>query len=161
MTKFFLWPTTVTTLLILTACTAKTTTEPPAPIISASPLPVEVVHTSRYTLVSLTPEKTLQYPLSQIASHSLPAPKKHHKAPTRGEALKIWLSGTGYSLCLPITGDMRQFFNSPLPESQRSPGPLRIETALQMIAGPAWVMNTDEITRTVCFSHAPALQNLS
>ncbi|HDP0319650.1 TPA: pilus assembly protein PilL, partial [Salmonella enterica subsp. enterica serovar Concord] len=68
---------------------------------------------------------------------------------------RAWLTGTGYGLCLPVTREMRQLFNGPLPDSQRSPGPLRISEALEVIAGSAWNVTTDEVSRTVCFQRAP------
>ncbi|EBL8291871.1 response regulator [Salmonella enterica] len=151
-----------TTVLALTACTPKLpATAQPIPVIPASPPPVEVVHSARYTLVSLAPAEALRNPLRQIASHTIPTAKKNQKSPTRGDALHRWLAGTGYGLCLPVTDDARQLFSSPLPDIQRSPGPLRIDDALKIIAGPAWSTDVDEITRTVCFQRAPAIQNLS
>ncbi|KAA8995842.1 MULTISPECIES: response regulator [Pectobacteriaceae] len=157
MKKSRLWP--ITVILILSACTAKTATVTPSEThtqsISATPAPIEVVHTARYTLVSLTPDETLTFPLRQVTSHALPAPKKNRPTATRGDALRAWLSGTGYGLCLPVTRDTRQLFASPLPDIQRSMGPMRIDDALRVIAGEAWVMNTDEVTRTVCFQRAP------
>ncbi|MFE8147203.1 hypothetical protein RBA69_08230 [Brenneria goodwinii] len=158
MKKSRLWPVAVT--LILSACTAKTATvtasETQPRNVSATPAPIEVVHTARYTLVSLTPDETLTFPLRQVTSHTLPAPKKNRPTTTRGDALRAWLSGTGYGLCLPVTSDARQLFAGPLPDIQRSMGPLRIDDALQVIAGAAWVMHTDEATRTVCFQRASA-----
>lgn len=148
-------------VLILSACTPKPAALPPAPAIPATPAPTEVVHSARYTLVNLAPEQVLQYPLRQIASHAIQPLKKGHKAPTRGDALNLWLGGTGYSLCLPVPDDMRLLYSSLLPDSQRAMGPLRTETALQVIAGPAWVLNVDEITRTACFARAPLTQVLS
>ncbi|HAT6803633.1 TPA: hypothetical protein JAN03_16550 [Citrobacter freundii] len=155
------WSVIITAVLSLSACQSKSVVIPVVPALSVSPAPVEVVHTSRYTLTSLTPEEALRYPLRQIASHIIPAPKKYHKPPTRGDALKIWLSGTGYALCQAVTDDVTPLFNSPLPDSQRAITSLRTETALQIIAGSAWVMSVDEMTRVVCFSRAPAIQNLS
>ncbi|WP_267443817.1 PFGI-1 class ICE element type IV pilus protein PilL2 [Erwinia psidii] len=162
MQPFPLWPVVVTAVLTLTACAPKSpVTEQPEPIIPASPPFVDVVHTARYTLVSLAPDDALRYPLRQIASHTLPVPKKGRKLPTRGDALHRWLTGTGYGLCLPVTEEARQLSGSPLPDIQRSPGPLRVEDALKIIAGPAWSMTVDEITRTVCFQRAPVVQRLS
>lgn len=150
------------TVLPLTACSSgPVETRPSVPVISASPAPVEVVHTARYTLIRLAPDEALRYPLRQTASHTLPAPKKGRKDATREDALKIWLDGTGYGLCLPVTDDIRLLYSSPLPDIHRSPGPLRIETALQVIAGPAWTMSVNEITRTVCFMRAHVPQILS
>ncbi|EBZ5774467.1 hypothetical protein EC412_19760 [Salmonella enterica subsp. enterica serovar Redlands] len=155
-----LWP-VVVTALTLSACTPKPVAQLPVPATPAPPVSVEVVHTARYTLTTIAPPETLQYPLRQITSHAFPAPKKGRKTPARSDALKLWLSGTGYSLCLPVTDDMRLLFNSPLPDSQHAMGPLRTETALQVIAGPAWTLSVDEITRTVCFARAPFTQTLS
>lgn len=152
MTQFYFWP--VATVVLLSACISKPQT---VPIVTTDPVtvaPTEVVHTARYTLVSLTPDDALRYPLRQIASHSL-AITKQSPVITRGDALHIWLSGTGYGLCLPVTDDMRQLLGSPLPDNQRSPGPLRISDALQLIAGSAWQMSMDEVTRTVCFQRPP------
>lgn len=155
-----LWP-VAAAVLTLSACMPKPVAQPPVPATPAPPVSVEVVHTARYTLTAIAPPETLQYPLRQITSHSIPAPKKGRKTPARSDALKLWLSGTGYNLCLPVTDDMRRLFTSPLPDSQLAMGPLRTETALQIIAGPAWTINVDEITRTVCFAPAPFTQTLS
>lgn len=160
MRKYLLLPVSAVVTLLLTACSQKSVTRPePAPVILASPAPVEVVHSARYTLVNIAPDEALRYPLRQVTSYSFPVPKKNQALPTRGDALHRWLAGTGYGLCLPVTADARQLFSSPLPDIQRSPGPLRVDDALNVIVGPAWRMTVDEITRTVCFS--PAAQNLS
>lgn len=155
-----LWSVAVT-VLTLSACTPKPVAQPSVPAPPVPPVSVAVVHTARYTLTDIAPPETLQYPLRQITRHALPAQGKSRKTPARSDALKLWLSGTGYSLCLPVTDDMRLLFNTPLPDSQLSMGPLRTETALQVIAGPAWTVNVDEITRTVCFARAPFTQTLS
>ncbi|MFP1824542.1 PFGI-1 class ICE element type IV pilus protein PilL2 [Lonsdalea quercina] len=165
MMKCRLWPVTVT--IILSACTAKTATVTPPETqprnLSATPAPVEieVARTARYTLVNLTPDEALASPLRQVTNHALPLPKKNRLPLTRGDALRAWLSGTGYGLCLPITHDTRQLFASPLPDIQRAMGPLRIDDALRVIAGAAWIMHTDEVTRTVCFQRAPAERLIS
>lgn len=162
MRKYSLLSVAITVALLLTACTPTSVIRPgAAPVISASPAPVEVVHSARYTLVNITPNEALRYPLRQIDSHSFPAPKKYGKLPTRGDALHLWLAGTGYGLCLPVTEEARRFFSRPLPDIQYSPGPLRVNDALEIIAGPAWTMTVDEITRTVCFVPASAMRHLS
>lgn len=158
----FLWPAVIAT--VLSACTTKPAPGPTptiAPVISPSPPPVEVVHTARYTLVSLTADEALRFPLRQVASHDIAAPMQDRKLPVRGDALKIWLDGTGYGLCLPVAEDMRQLFSSPLPDIHRSLGPLHVGDALQVIAGPAWIITVDEVTRTICFQRAPAIPGMS
>ncbi|ECE6019162.1 hypothetical protein DL121_13090 [Salmonella enterica subsp. enterica] len=162
MRKYSLLPVAATAALVLAACTPNPVIPPEsAPVIPPSPAPVEVAHSARYTLVNLTPDEALRYPLRQVVSHMLPEAQKNRKVPTRGDALNLWLAGTGYGLCLPVTGEARQLFSSPLPDIQRSPGPLRIDDALKVIAGPAWAMTVDEITRTVCFTAVSATHSLS
>lgn len=160
MMPFHFWP--VATVLLLSACVSKPQTVPATLVTTTSvtPVPAEVVHTARYTLVSLAPDDALRYPLRQVASHTFSATKKTPVL-TRGDALRTWLAGTGYGLCLPVSDSTRQLFSSPLPDVQRSPGPLRVENALKMIAGPAWLLSVDEITRTVCFAQVPLTQALS
>lgn len=139
-------------LLLLSGCAARTT--PPVPCPTVLPPVVqakEQVHTARYTLVDIAPSRALRFPLQQIVTRTLPAPKKHHRHLTRQQALQEWLNGSGYGLCLPVTSTMKLFYSSPLPDAQRRMGPVRIEQALQTIAGSAWTMTTDEVLRTVCW----------
>ncbi|MDX5630381.1 MULTISPECIES: hypothetical protein [unclassified Brenneria] len=87
MMKSRLW--SIAVVATLSACASKPVTVPVlAPhtqSISATPSPIEVVHTARYTLVSLTPDETLTFPLRQVTSHTLPAPKKNRPIATRCE----------------------------------------------------------------------------
>lgn len=142
--------------VLLSACTAQNPTPvlPPSVVPKVAPGPVlpaaEVVHTSRYTLVNLAPDEYLRAPLRQIKRHTFPVSRKKN-ALTRGQGLRAWLAGTGYGLCLPSGPDTRLLFSSPLPEVWRNTGPMRVDTALQAMAGSAWRMTTDEISRTVCF----------
>lgn len=108
---------------------------------SATPF---VVRYDRYLLVSTSPQ---QPPLEQLISLSVP-PGFH---PTVGEALQYLLRDSGWSLCL---ADARraQLYGLPLPLSQYHTGPLRLRTALQLLAGPAWRTTTDENRREVCFA---------
>jgi len=100
----------------------------------------EVVRYDRYLLVSTSPQ---QPPLEQLTTLSV--------HPTVGEALQYLLRDSGWSLCL---ADARraQLYGLPLPLSQYNTGPLRLKAALQLLAGPAWQMTTDENRREVCFA---------
>ncbi|MDK9361954.1 PFGI-1 class ICE element type IV pilus protein PilL2 [Lelliottia wanjuensis] len=146
-------------VLLLAGCTARSAPPLPCPTPPAPAL-AERVHTARYTLVDISPAQTLRFPLRQIISKTLPPSGKHHRHLTREEALRGWLNGSGYGLCLPVTTSMRLFYGSPLPDAQRRMGPVRTEAALQTIAGSAWVMTTDEVSRTVCWQPAPAIRPL-
>ncbi|HEJ7642221.1 TPA: pilus assembly protein PilL [Klebsiella oxytoca] len=113
-------------------------------VAAASPDAPEVVHYDRYLLVSSSPQ---QPPLEQLTTLSVP-PGFH---PTVGEALQYLLRDSGWSLCL---ADARraQLYGLPLPLSQYNIGPLRLKTALQLLAGPAWRITSDENHREVCFA---------
>ncbi|WMY72493.1 response regulator [Buttiauxella selenatireducens] len=142
----------VATLLLL-ACAGNAPQSPVTQPATVTPLPLapaEVVHTARYTLVNLAPDEAQQQPLHQIMRHTLTSKKKTPLF-TRADALRAWLTGTGYSLCLPTDNDIRSLFSSPLPDVWRNAGPMRVDVALQAMAGPAWQMSTDELAHTVCF----------
>lgn len=113
-------------------------------VATASPATPEVVRYDRYLLVSTSPQ---QPPLEQLTALSVP-PGFH---PTIGEALQYLLRDSGWSLCL---ADARraQLYGLPLPLSQYNTGPLRLNAALQLLAGPAWRMTADENRREVCFA---------
>ncbi|NPD63958.1 pilus assembly protein PilL [Klebsiella aerogenes] len=118
-------------------------------VATASPATPEVVRYDRYLLVSTSPQ---QSPLEQLIALSVP-PGFH---PTLGEALQYLLRDSGWSQCL---ADARrtQLYSLPLPLSQYRTGPLRLKTALQLLAGPAWRMTVDENRREVCFTSDHAL----
>ncbi|HBQ8098993.1 TPA: pilus assembly protein PilL [Klebsiella pneumoniae] len=113
-------------------------------VTAASPATPEVVRYDRYLLASTSPQ---QPPLEQLTTLSIP-PGFH---PTIGEALQYLLRDSGWSLCL---ADARraQFYGLPLPLSQYRTGPQRLKAALQLLAGPAWRMTTDEHRREICFT---------
>ena len=109
-------------------------------VAAASPATPEVVRYDRYLLVSTSPQ---QPPLEQLTALSVP-PGFH---PTVGEALQYLLRDSGWSLCLADA-----LYGLPLPISKYHTGPLRLKVALQLLAGPAWRMTTDENRREVCFT---------
>lgn len=113
-------------------------------VAAASPATPEVVRYDRYLLVNTSPQQPL---LEQLTTLSVP-PGFH---PTVGEALQYLLRDSGWSLCL---ADARraQLYGLPLPLSQYNTGPLRLKAALQLLAGPAWRMTTDENRREICFA---------
>ena len=162
---------TITLSVLLAGCISTTQPKPVCPpVVKTVPVdttiaqekstPPEAVHLARYTLVSLSSDDNLRFPLHQITTHSLPVSPAHHRL-TREEALHRWLKGTGYGLCLAITTPAKLFYGSPLPDAQRRMGPVRTERALQIIAGSAWVMTVDEVSRTVCWLPSPAIRSLN
>ncbi|HAT1683235.1 TPA: pilus assembly protein PilL [Klebsiella oxytoca] len=107
----------------------------------------EVVRYDRYLLVSTDPVAAQSDPLSQIIDIRIPS-SLH---PTVADALRYALKQSGYSLCAtgPANGVL---YRQPLPAVQYQLGPMRLRTALQVMAGPAWQLEVDDVQRVVCHS---------
>jgi type IV pili sensor histidine kinase/response regulator len=67
------------------------------------------------------------------------------------DALRYALRQSGYSLCAtgPANGVL---YRQALPAVQYQLGPMRLRTALQVLAGPAWQLGVDDVQRVVCHS---------
>ncbi len=105
----------------------------------------EVVRYDRYLLVSTDPQSAQRDPLSQIIDIRIPS-SLH---PTVADALRYALKQSGYSLCAtgPANGVL---YRQALPAVQYQLGPMRLRTALQVMAGPAWQLEVDDVQRVVC-----------
>ncbi|CDH06727.1 PilL protein [Xenorhabdus bovienii str. oregonense] len=105
----------------------------------------EVVRYGRYLLVRADPTEALRDPLSQLMDIQLPASQN----PTVADAMRYALRQSGYALCVP---DKRNeiLYRQPLPSVHAQLGPTRLRTALQVMAGPAWQLEVDEVQRVVC-----------
>ena len=107
----------------------------------------EVVRYDRYLLVSTDPQAAQRDPLSQIIDIRIPS-SLH---PTVADALRYALRQSGYSLC--ATGSANGvLYRQALPAVQYQLGPMRLRTALQVLAGPAWQLEVDDVQRVVCHS---------
>ncbi|MDG0300257.1 response regulator [Klebsiella quasipneumoniae] len=135
----------VITLLMLGGC--KSPQQPVAPALEpATPPAPEVVRYDRYLLINTRPDEAQRNPLHQIVNINLPLNLKL----TVGDAFTWLLKQSGYSLC--VDDHPTQFLaGKPLPLSQYRLGPMRLEEALKMLAGPSWLMQTDVLNREVCF----------
>ena len=100
----------------------------------------------RYTLVSTEPSTEQRDLLAQIIDVSIPSSLN----PSALDALQYVLQRSGYSLC-PVTASVRVLFTRPLPAAHYRLGPIPLRSALQVLAGPAWQLTTDELGRSVCF----------
>ena len=67
------------------------------------------------------------------------------------DAMRYALKQSGYTLCAtgPANGVL---YRQPLPAVQYQQGPVRLRTALQVMAGPAWQLEVDDVQRVVCHS---------
>jgi type IV pili sensor histidine kinase/response regulator len=120
--------------------------QPVSPDEYARPTP-EVVRYDRYLLVSTDAMTAQKDPLSQIVDIRIP----HSLTPTVADAMRYALKQSGYSLCAtgPANGVL---YRQALPAVQYQLGPVRLRTALQLMAGPAWQMEEDDVQRVVCHS---------
>lgn len=117
----------------------------------------EPVRTGRYTSVSTDPTEAQQDPLDVVITTHLPA---HFK--TVQEALAFLLERSGYRLAPHIAFDpaTAQLLALPLPEVHRQLGPLRLQAALETLAGQAYVLVVDPVHRLVSFELRPAYRPL-
>lgn len=57
----------------------------------------------------------------------------------------------GYALCSADTEHVSILYGRPLPASQYKLGPMTLSNTLQVLAGPAWQVQVDEVKREVCY----------
>ncbi|WP_053184504.1 PilL N-terminal domain-containing protein [Pseudomonas thivervalensis] len=156
MERFF---TPVCLLGLLSACTAQIPTPLPTKpeIDSSSNRPhlsrsrADESHPSelrygRYTRVSTEPTTEQRNLLAQIVDVSIPS----NLNPSVQEAMHYVLQRSGYSLC-PAAEPVKILFTRPLPAAHYRLGPISLRNALQVLAGPAWQLTIDEVSRSVCF----------
>lgn len=110
----------------------------------------EVVRYDRYRLVDISPAAAQRYPLAQVISLHIPTTL----APTVGDAVQYALRESGYRLCT-SSEQANALYRLPLPAVQNQLGPIQLSDALQVLGGPAWQVNIDEVQRVVCHSLRP------
>lgn len=101
---------------------------------------------SRYTLVNTEPTTEQRDLLAQIIDVSIPS----NLNPSVQEAMHYVLQRSGYLLC-PAADPVKVLFTRSLPAAHYRLGPISLRSALQVLAGPAWQLTTDEVNRSVCF----------
>ncbi len=156
MGRFF---TPVCLLGILSACSAQVpNTLPPKPAIDSdlsrvesSMVTAEAMHQAkirygRYTLVSTAPTTEQQDLLAQIIDVRIPS----SLSPSVQDALHYVLLRSGYSLC-PDASPVQVLFTRPLPAAHYRLGPMPLRSALQVLAGPAWQLTINDVSRSLCF----------
>ncbi|MBH2547771.1 PilL N-terminal domain-containing protein [Serratia marcescens] len=131
--------------LVTPAVTVSSNVQPASP--DAYGKVPEVVRYDRYLLVSTSPQEAQRAPLEQIIDIRIPA----SMTPSVGDAMRYALRESGFRLC-GASQAQRVLYNQPLPGVQRQLGPMRLKTALQVMAGPAWQLEIDDVQRLVCHS---------
>jgi type IV pili sensor histidine kinase/response regulator len=156
MGRFF---TPMCLLGMLSACTTQvTSTSPSPPLIdrganqAQGPIGVASerhqpgLRYGRYTLVSTEPTPEQRDLLAQIIEVNIPS----NLNPSVQDALHHVLQRSGYLLC-PSTPSVQVLFTRPLPAAHYRLGPITLRNALQVLAGPAWPLTVNEVSRSVCF----------
>lgn len=112
----------------------------------------QIIRQGRYTLVNTSPEDGQKYLLEQMVTVNMLPKKKQAMTATVEKGLKTTLSGTGLNLCYgSVFNQTASLFSLPLPKVHHQFGPIKLREALQMLAGPAYYVTVNDITRTVCF----------
>jgi len=106
-----------------------------------------VVRYGRYALVSTAPNASQRDLMTQIIDITIPA----NMTPDVREAMLYVMNRSGYSLCSVDTGHVKILYTRTLPAALYKIGPMTLRTALQVLAGPAWKLEVDEVNRQVCF----------
>jgi conjugative transfer region protein (TIGR03748 family) len=104
-----------------------------------------VVQYGRYTLVEISPTAGQGNLMQQIVDVSMPPTL----VASVGDAVRYVLLRSGFVLC--DTPRVRILNTLPLPAADFHLGPLTLESALRILAGPGWKLEVNELTRRVCF----------
>ncbi len=105
-----------------------------------------VVRYGRYTLVELAPTAAQRDLLLQIVDVSMP--EDVHASV--GDGLRHVLKRSGYQLC--ESGSVTtELYALPLPLAHLHLGPMTLRDALVILAGSAWDLQIDDMTRQICF----------
>lgn len=114
------------------------------------PSPEPIIRYGRYNLTTATPSTEQQDLLAQIITTNIPANVTN---PNVRDAMNYVMLRSGYSLC-PITTskEVNILYTRPLPAAHYKLGPITLRNALQILAGPAYQVNIDEVNRNVCFA---------
>jgi len=105
---------------------------------------VQTVQTDRYTLVELE-DPTKNYVLDQIIYTSIP----RQLSISVKDGMEYLLNQSGYSLC--SNEIITVLYDKKLPKIHYKIGPVKLNDALQILAGKAWLLTVDHVEREVCF----------
>ena len=89
--------------------------------------------------------------MAQIVDINIPA----NMSPDVREAMLYVMNRSGYSLCSGETSPVNILYSRPLPAALYKIGPMTLRNALQVLAGPAWLVVVDEVERQVCYEIRP------
>ncbi|MGJ8517641.1 PFGI-1 class ICE element type IV pilus protein PilL2 [Carnimonas bestiolae] len=108
---------------------------------------IPVMQGSRYSLVSTQATRGQHDLLEQIINLQIPDSDRA----TVKDAMDYVLRGTGYGLCPPASRPQQILYGLPLPAAHYQLGPMPLREAMQILAGPAFVLQADPIARNFCY----------
>ena len=100
----------------------------------------------RYSVWPIAATRAQAAPLSVIVAVRFPGPVQ-----TVEQAIQHLLDGSGYRLAGAPDSPAAIMLAQPLPEVHRSLGPLRLDQALQTLAGPVFQLVQDPLHRRIAF----------
>ncbi len=119
------------------------------PGVEAGASPATVTY-GRYTEVAVGPTVAQRDLMAQIIDIQIPT----SMSPTLGDAIRYTLAKSGYALAAPssVTDPL---YTAPLPAPLYRIGPMTLRDALQILGGPAWQVQVDELHRLVQYVPRP------
>lgn len=136
--------------VLLASCTSHRTMTADQPCTSTgsqSPQPPHVIRQGRYVLVESGPTAGQDDLLEQTVQIDIPG----HLNANVGQALEYLLMRSGFRLC-GATDNSAQLYRLPIPAVHLQLGPMPLRQALEILSGPAWLMDVNRSERRVCFS---------
>ncbi len=138
---------------LISGCATTTTTSnvsiPEETVLVPETVPLEhipVVRYGRYTLVELAPLAAQSNLLLQVVDVTMP----ENVHASVGDGLRHVLKRSGYQLCESAHGVI-ELYSLPLPLAHVHLGPMTLRDALLTLAGAAWELQIDDMTRQICF----------
>lgn len=107
----------------------------------------EAVRYERYTLASTAPTPGQKDLMTQIVDVTIPPAL----SPTVKDALDYIILRSGYTLCDAPTPEVSTLYTLPLPAAHYQLGPMTLRNTLSVLAGSAFDLQVDEVSRHVCF----------
>ncbi len=110
----------------------------------------DTIQIARYTEISLEPTREVINPLDVVIDVQLP-----RRMNLVGESIEYLLSRSGYQIRKPssvTTPEMYVLFSLPIPAQHRAMGTLRLRKALEVLAGDAYEMRVNKVTREIWFA---------
>lgn len=160
-------PTMAFSVLLLGGCAgvlpsmqpAAPVAHPPKPtvLIYAMKPPEPITQVGRYVSVKTGAGAAQINPLTAVGTFHFSASVK-----TVGDAIHQVLAPTGYQLSEKLTPNVKYTLTKPLPMTNRNLGPMKIETALEVLMGKAvYTLQVDALHRVINFQLTPSLANQS